>query len=59
MSIMFNQICINEEILPKYTYTNMYIHINAHKYVHAYTYTHLNSKILYIGWLVFIANQPM
>ena len=24
---MFNQICINEEILPKYTYTYIYIYI--------------------------------
>ena len=26
MSIMFNEICINEEMLPKYTYIYMYIH---------------------------------
>ena len=25
MSIMFNEICINEEMLPKYTYINIYI----------------------------------
>ena len=27
MSIMFNEICINEEMLPKYTYVCMYIYI--------------------------------
>ena len=26
MSIMFNEICINEEMLPKYTYICIYIH---------------------------------
>ena len=25
MSIMFNEICINEEMLPKYTYVYIYI----------------------------------
>ena len=28
MSIMFNEICINEEMLPKYTYIYMYIVIH-------------------------------
>ena len=27
MSIMFNEICINEEMLPKYTYIYIYIYI--------------------------------
>ena len=27
MSIMFNEICINEEMLPKYTYIHIYIYI--------------------------------
>ena len=27
ISVMFNEICINEEMLPKYTYINMYIYI--------------------------------
>ena len=31
MSIMFNQICINEEMLPKYTYFKLYDPA-AHKY---------------------------
>ena len=26
MSIMFNEICINEEMLPKYTYLYIYIY---------------------------------
>ena len=31
MSIMFNEICINVEMLPKYTY--IYIYTNTHTYV--------------------------
>ncbi len=31
MSIMFNEICINEEMLPKYTYFKLRDHA-AHKY---------------------------
>ena len=31
MSIMFNQICINEEMLPKYTYFKLH-DPTAHKY---------------------------
>ena len=27
MSIMFNEICINEEMLPKYTYIYIYIYM--------------------------------
>ena len=27
MSIMFNEICINEEMLPKYTYIYIYIYV--------------------------------
>ena len=30
MSIMFNEICINEEMLPKYTHTHIYIYIYIH-----------------------------
>ena len=29
MSIMFNEICINEEMLPKYTYIYIYIYITV------------------------------
>ena len=31
MSIMFNEICINEEMLPKYTYSKLHDPA-AHKY---------------------------
>ena len=27
MSIMFNEICINEEMLPKYIHTHIYIYV--------------------------------
>ena len=30
MSIMFNEICINEEMLPKYTYIYIYIYHHHH-----------------------------
>ena len=32
MSIIFNEICINEEMLPKYTYFKLYDPV-AHKYI--------------------------
>ena len=33
ISIMFNEICINEEMLPKYTYTYIYIYIYIYIYM--------------------------
>ena len=36
MSIMFNEICINEEMLPKYTDTH------AHTHTHTYIYIHIS-----------------
>ena len=40
--IMFNEICINEEMLPKYTYIYIYIYIYKHTHTHIYIiyYTH-------------------
>ena len=35
MSIMFNKICINEEMLPKYTYIYMYIYIYIYIYIYS------------------------
>ena len=32
MSIMFNEICINEEMLPKYTHTHTHIYIYIYIY---------------------------
>ena len=37
MSIMFNEICINEEMLPKYTYIYIYIYIIRY-YLHTHIY---------------------
>ena len=34
MSIMFNEICINEEMLPKYTYIYIYIYHHHHHHHH-------------------------
>ena len=36
MSIMFNEICINEEMLPKYTYIYIYIYIGIYVCVCVY-----------------------
>ena len=41
MSIMFNEICINEEMLPKYTYIYIYIYI----YIHTHTHTHIGPAV--------------
>ena len=38
MSIMFNEICINEEMLPKYTYFK-FIYVYTHLYIYIYIYT--------------------
>ena len=34
ISIMFNEICINEEMVPKYTYIYIYIYIYTHSKCH-------------------------
>ena len=36
MSIMFNEICINEEMLPKYTHTHTHTHIYIYIYICMY-----------------------
>ena len=41
MSIMFNQICINEEMLPNYIYIYIYIYI----YMYIYIYTKNKWKV--------------
>ena len=38
MSIMFNEICINEEMPPKYTYSHIYTHILEHTHTHTHTH---------------------
>ena len=47
MSIMFNEICINEEMLPKYTYIHTYIYI----YIYIYTDTNTHTSVCVKGWL--------
>ena len=39
MSIMFNETCINEEMLPKYTYINIYTCMYIYIYIYIYIYT--------------------
>ena len=46
MSIMFNEICINEEMLPIYIY--IYIYINIYIYILSGLSNHLNFKWLSI-----------
>ena len=44
MFIMFNQICINKEMLPKYTYTYLYTCM----YMYTYIYTYMHISILFL-----------
>ena len=37
MSVMFNQICINEEMLPKYIYIYIYMYVCMYIYIYIYT----------------------
>ena len=41
MSIMFNEICINEEMLPKYTYIYSYMHNCMYIYIGKYIYINI------------------
>ena len=36
MSIIFNHVCINEEMLPKYTHTHTHTHIYIYIYIYIY-----------------------
>ena len=36
--IMFNQICINEKMLPIHTHTHTYTHTHTHIYIYIYIY---------------------
>ena len=45
MSIMFNEICINEEMLPKYTYIYIYIYI--------YIYMKKIEKVFQMWWIYY------
>ena len=36
MSIMFNEICINEEMLPIYIYTHTHTHVYTYIYIYIY-----------------------
>ena len=41
MSIIFNEICINEEMLPKYTYIYIYIYTYISTYINIYVYIYI------------------
>ena len=43
MSIMFNQICINKEMLPKYTYICTHTHTHTHTHTYIYIYIYVNT----------------
>ena len=38
MSLLFNQICINEEMLLKYTHTHTHTHLYIYIYIYIYVY---------------------
>ena len=57
---MFNEICINEEMLPKYTYIYIYIYI----YIYTHTYTlpikifgHPQKRLILIVKMLFLMKQ--
>ena len=55
MSIMFNAICINKEMLPKfYIYIYIYIHIYIYIYIYINSIWH---QIICMGWYTVKANQ--
>ena len=41
MSILFNQTCINEEMLPKCTHAHTHTHIYIYIYIYIYTYIYI------------------
>ena len=43
---MFNEICINEEMLPKHTYIHIYIYIYIYIYINIYIYIYILSPCL-------------
>ena len=51
---MFNQICINEEMLPIHTHTHIYIYIYVCVYVCVYLYTYMMRSGL---WTLVILNK--
>ena len=44
ISILFNEICINEEMLPKYIYTHTHTHIYIYIYIQRLTYISMKLK---------------
>ena len=44
ISILFNEICINEEMLPKYTHTHTYIYIYIYIYIYSASYYEIFNK---------------
>ena len=41
VSLLFNQTCLNERLLPNYTPTHTHIHTHTHIYIHIYIPTQL------------------
>ena len=48
MSIMFNEICINEEMLPKYTYIYIYIYTEVNNFFPIYIYIYIYEGVLMV-----------
>ena len=49
MSIMFNEICINEEMLPIYIYIYIYIIMNNNQNGSIYSLNKLVDNFMYLG----------
>ena len=56
MSIIFNEICINEEMLPKYTHTHTHTHIYIYIYITIQIIL-LNSSGVHLVNIVFCSLQ--
>ena len=56
MSIMFNEICINEEMLPKYLYIYIYLYTYIYIYICIFIYIYVLVGIyIYIYIYIYIA----
>ena len=38
VSLLFNQTCLNERLLPNHTHTHTHIHIHTHIYIYIYKF---------------------
>ena len=61
MSILLNEICLNEEMLPKYTNTHTHTHTHTHIYIYIYIYIYIDVSrfllflLVHQSWKLFVA----